>query len=86
MEFDKKFLARDFGLSIDALSISPENIEASYNFNREYNIDVKNNKLKVKVRDLDISEEYSFISDVEDYSTASNKTVIKKQDNRMIIK
>ena len=85
LEFNKEFIAKDLGLTIDTLSFSPSEIKATYSQSQEFQIDNKNNNINVKIRDLETSKKYGFISRIDDFSIKSNKITIKKED-KIIVK
>ena len=80
MEFTKEFLAKDLGLTIDASTFSPSEIEITYNSSKEIIAESKNNKLKIKLKDLEMSRDYNFISKINDFSIKNNEIKIKKDN------
>ena len=85
LEFNKEFIAKDLGLTMDVLSFSPSGIDATYTQSQEFQLDNRNNNLNVKIRDLETSREYSFISNVDDFSAKSMQIQIKNKD-KIIVK
>ncbi len=81
LEFNKEFIAKDLGLTIDALSFSPSEISATYSQSQEFQLDSRNNILNVKIRDLETSRNYNFLSNIEDFSMKSNEIKIKKDED-----
>src|SRR3989344_6761407 len=71
LEFNKEFIAKDLGLTIDAMSFSPSEISANYIQSEEFHAENNGNILRIKIRDLETSREYSFISNVDDFSAKS---------------
>lgn len=84
MEFNKEFIAKDLGLSIDTLAFSPNEIKMDYNLSQEFISENKNNKLNIKLKNLEISKEYIFISNIDDFSKESNEITIKKRGKIII--
>ena len=84
-EFNKEFLVKDFGLTTDIITFSPNKIEMKYNISQEYIIENKNAKLSIKLKDLEIPKQYDFISKVDDFSMRSNEIIVKK-DGKLIIR
>jgi|SRR3989344_1121161 len=79
-EFNKEFLAKDFGLAVDTLSFSPDKIDMIYNFPEEIMTESKNAILNIKLKDLEIPKKYGFISKIDDFSTKSEKINVKKEE------
>ena len=79
LEFKKEFIVKDLGLSIDTLTFSPNNIEMKYKSSQEIIIESKNSRLNVKLKDLEISREYNFISNIDDFSKRTDELTIKKE-------
>ena len=78
LEFDKEFLSKDLGLAIDTLTFSPSKIEMKYNMSHEFEAESKNSELNIKLKDLEISRRYKFISEIKDFSIKSEEIIIKK--------
>ena len=85
LEFNKEFIAKDLGLTIDAMSFSPSEISANYIQSEEFQAENNGNILRIKIRDLETSREYSFISNVDDFSAKSMQIQIKNKD-KIIVK
>jgi len=85
LEFNKEFLAKDLGLAIDTLTFSPNKIQMKYNMSQEFQAESRDSKLNIKLKDLEISRQYNFISKIEDFSKKSNEITIKKQNNKIKI-
>ena len=79
-EFNKEFLAKDFGLAMDTLSFSPNNAEMVYDFFEEIMIESKDSTLNIKLKDLEISKKYNLISKIDDFSVESEKINVKKEE------
>src|SRR3989344_4515107 len=67
--FEKKFLVEDFGLTIDTLSISPNEIDAKYNLKKNYLSEIKDSTLEIKSDIIGSSEKYNLISDIKDFKS-----------------
>ena len=80
MEFNKEFLA------IDTISFSPNNIEMKYTPSHEIRAESKDFRLNIKLKDLEFSKEYNFISNIKDFSIKSEEITVKKQNNKLTIK
>lgn len=82
LEFNKEFLIKDLGLAIDTLSFSPSTIEMRYNFTDEY---ILNNadEFNIKSKNLEISKQYSFISDIDGFSTTTREIIVEKKGSRI---
>ena len=65
---------------MDVLSFSPSEINAVYIQSEEFQVESVNNKLRVKIRDLETSKEYNFISNIDDFSKKSKQIWIKNED------
>lgn len=84
LEFNKEFIAKDLGLTIDILSFSPSEIDATYTQSEEFQAESINNNLNIKIRDLETSKKYSFTSNIDDFSIKSNKLRITNGENVII--
>jgi len=80
LEFNKEFIAKDLGLTMDVLSFSPSGIDATYTQSQEFQLDNRNNNLNVKIRDLETSKKYGFISNIDDFSIKSKEIHIRNKD------
>lgn len=84
LEFNKEFIAKDLGLTIDILSFSPSEIDATYTQSEEFQAESINNNLRIKIRDLETAKQYKFISRINDFSVKSNELKINKKDEIVI--
>ena len=79
-EFRKAYIAEDLGLTIDVLSFSPGNIKMKYSSPDEFIAENMNNELNVKIKDLEISRNYQFISKIDDFSARSKEISVSNND------
>jgi len=76
--FNKEFLVKDLGLTMDVFSFSPNKIEGEYNLTSEFIIEIRNSILYIKLKDMEVPRKYELISKRGDMSKKADKIEIKK--------